>query len=118
LALGFKGLGNVFGFLSLKTMGLLYLFSCPACQFKAQVSGGLDYGMMAATQTIACGNCRRLYDAYVGKAERTSPEHVEAAELKCPKGSRHQVEVWNHPGPCPRCGETLVRADDASVCWD
>jgi len=28
---------------------------------------------------------------------------------KCPKSGQHVWESWRHPGPCPKCGETMER---------
>lgn len=46
-------------------MGRTYQFECPRCAYKAHVSGGPDHGSDVRIQTIACLDCKRLYDAVV-----------------------------------------------------
>jgi hypothetical protein len=46
-------------------MGRSYLFECSKCGYKAKVSGGEDRGLEFSVQTIACLDCRMLYDAIV-----------------------------------------------------
>lgn len=98
-------------------MGSLYRFTCSSCGFEAGVSGGFDVGMRAATQTITCRDCRNLEDVYVGDAPTTSPEDVAEETLHCSKSPLHAVAKWNHPGPCPGCGETMARGDLTTL-WD
>ena len=97
-------------------MGTCYQFTC-SCGFQAEVSGGFDVGMIAATQTVACRNCGTLEDVHVGDAPTTSSEDVAKMSLHCPKSRRHQITQWNHPGPCPRCGETMTRGS-MTMMWD
>ena len=33
-------------------MGALFRFACPDCGYEAEVSGGLDVGMMSVTDTV------------------------------------------------------------------
>ena len=33
-------------------MGALFRFACPDCGYEAEVSGGLDVGMMSVTHTV------------------------------------------------------------------
>ena len=98
-------------------MGSEYRFTCDDCGFEAEVSGGFDVGMVAATQTIACRECGDLTDVDVGDAPSTSPEDVPKMALHCPKSPRHEVTQWNHPGPCPRCGKTMTRGP-LTLLWD
>jgi len=99
-------------------MGTLFLFSCPNCGYKAEVSGGKDLGFAIATNTILCKICKELYDVV------TSDEPWKAFEddwaptsYRCPKSKRHFVELWSHPGPCPKCHATLTRGD-STIQWD
>ena len=46
-------------------MGKSYLFECPKCDYRASVSGGPDRGFNAATQTIVCLDCKKLYDVVI-----------------------------------------------------
>jgi hypothetical protein len=44
-------------------MGRSYWFECSKCGYRAKVSGGADRGFHFYVQTIACGDCKQLYDA-------------------------------------------------------
>jgi hypothetical protein len=44
-------------------MGRSYWFECSKCGYRAKVSGGADRGLHFFVQTIACRDCRQLYDA-------------------------------------------------------
>lgn len=46
-------------------MGRSYLFECPKCTYKTTVSGGVDHGQDCTVQTIACRDCRKLFDAII-----------------------------------------------------
>jgi hypothetical protein len=46
-------------------MGKTFLFECPRCAYQARVSGRVDRGFNVWVETIACWDCRRLYDAVV-----------------------------------------------------
>jgi hypothetical protein len=46
-------------------MGRSYLFECPKCGYKANVSGGPDAGFEFSVQTTACRDCRKLFDSVV-----------------------------------------------------
>lgn len=46
-------------------MGRSYLFECPKCSYKAEVSGGLDSGLDFSVQTAACRDCRSVFDSVV-----------------------------------------------------
>ncbi len=98
-------------------MGYLYSFKCQSCGYYAEVSGGDDVGMMASTTTINCGVCRELYDVVV--LSRSRARTPARKEPQCPKVNTHPVTVWKHPGPCPRCGETLdLDPEGPVVLWD
>jgi hypothetical protein len=43
-------------------MGRSYCFECPACGYRAKVSGRADRGLTFFVQTIFCHDCRQLYD--------------------------------------------------------
>jgi ribosomal protein S27AE len=46
-------------------MGRTYWFECSKCGYRAQVSGKPDRGSNFFVQTIACEDCRALYDVVV-----------------------------------------------------
>jgi hypothetical protein len=45
-------------------MGRTYHFECPQCHYQACVSGGAEQGVNCSVQTVACKNCRELYDVF------------------------------------------------------
>jgi hypothetical protein len=99
-------------------MGTLFIFSCPKCGHEVEVSGGKDFGFAIATNTILCKTCKELYNVV------TSNEPWNASEddwvpkaFRCPKSKRHVVELWSHPGPCPKCQDFLTRGNP-TVNWD
>ncbi len=98
-------------------MGSLYQFTCDDCGLEVEVSGGFDLGMVSASQTIACQDCGSLQDVGVGDAPTTSAEDVASMTLHCSKSGKHSVTQWSHPGPCPKCGKTMVRGP-LTVNWD
>lgn len=44
-------------------MGRSYWYECDRCGYRAKVSGGPDRGRDFFVQTIACRDCKELYDA-------------------------------------------------------
>jgi hypothetical protein len=90
-------------------MGCQYSFACPRCAYLADVSGGPDRGFMARTVTVACLGCRELRDVEVATLNVTDAPPCAS--------SGHSTTLWAHPGPCPRCGETLNRGE-STVDWD
>ncbi len=46
-------------------MGRTYVFECARCGYKAHVSGKADRGSGFCVQTIACRDCKALYDVVV-----------------------------------------------------
>lgn len=44
-------------------MGRSYWFECSKCGYRAKVSGGADRGLHFFVQTVACHDCKELYDA-------------------------------------------------------
>jgi hypothetical protein len=43
----------------------------------------------------------------------------DVADYVCPRARarRHELVLWSHPGPCPRCGETMRRERETAL-WD
>ena len=66
-------------------MGRSYAYECPKCGFQAKVSGGPDQGVLVWVQTIACKDCKKLYDA--------------VARLKAPEGSYANTAAAPNAGP-------------------
>jgi len=46
-------------------VGKTYLFECPVCQYRTQISGGADSGYHCEIQTVICRDCRELYDVFI-----------------------------------------------------
>ena len=46
-------------------MGRSYWFECEKCGYRTKVSGRADRGLNVFIQTVACRDCRELYDAVV-----------------------------------------------------
>jgi predicted RNA-binding Zn-ribbon protein involved in translation (DUF1610 family) len=100
-------------------MGSWYLFSCPKCGYEAEVSGGPDWGEAARTHTISCATCRELHDSLVGMDAHENPPAPLPEKLVCPRSRTrvHDTRLWEHPGPCPRCGEGMERGPETTL-WD
>jgi hypothetical protein len=122
-------------------MGRTYAFECPRCEYRVRVAGGADAGAHFAVQTIACADCRALYDAVIRfKAAprprdlppKSAPKFAAALHrlpprgpqpwLKfkpaCPVSSRHRIQPWKQPGKCPRCGTFLEPGALPYHVWD
>lgn len=97
-------------------MGETYLFTCDACGYKAEASDGIDYGWMIVTATISCKGCQQLRTVTIS---RNRKEYVRGTRppIRC-FHSKHVVEYWEHPGPCPRCGNIMTRSEDPIIFWD
>lgn len=99
-------------------MGTMYRFWCPGCRYRAQVSGGDDAGLLVRTTTISCDDCHKLYDIETRKVVVTAQTRIDRSyPVQCPKDPRHTVHLWRHPGPCPRCGETMEQGEMVML-WD
>jgi len=100
-------------------MGVLFKFECPSCGYSAEVSGGADRGFFAATQTISCKDCRKLYDVGVGRVHGSewTPDPKQLRPLRCPQSEQHTVEEWAGPGSCPACGSQMEKRE-ATILWD
>ena len=99
-------------------MGAHFLFRCAACDYQADISGGNDIGMACATSTVLCRDCKELHDVVTTQEPWLAMEPTwNPTNLRCPKSDTHTVELWEHPGPCPRCGAEMVRGE-ITVLWD
>ena len=96
-------------------MGQLYQFECSNCGYRAEVSGGDDRGIAAATTTIACRACRRLYDVPTAQMGDSPSKPIPPS---CPDADHHPIEQWTAGGPCPRCGTPISPGEGAVILWD
>jgi hypothetical protein len=122
-------------------MGRTYLFECFRCGYRVRVSGGADDGEHFAVQTIACADCKELYDAVTkfkaaafktGDACLTAPNFAavfnrlppraprEWLNFKpaCPVSPRHRIRAWNRPDKCPKCGMFMEQNGLPFRLWD
>jgi hypothetical protein len=98
-------------------MGTRYSFQCVSCRYRATVSGDYDMHDTKASVTIACPECRRLYDLELEPMPHFRTRGVDASLLVCPRSKGHRPKAWTHPGSCPRCGATMRLAEMLSL-WD
>jgi hypothetical protein len=122
-------------------MGKTYLFECDLCHYRVKISGGVDTGLDCDIQTVACRDCKELFDVFtrvrrqstpVGKFKALNPEIPPAALAgspaqdrdwqklapACPHGPKHRVEPWKDPGRCPRCGNFMAKNGLPFRVWD
>ena len=126
-------------------MGRTFRFECPYCQYRANISGGADSGVHCEVQTVVCRDCRELLDVFtkVRRWEGVSqaikfpgffrpeiPPAIisggttgqrwvwEKCKPACPVEPKHQVELWQAPGRCPRCGTFLEKNGRPFKLWD
>jgi hypothetical protein len=100
-------------------MGSWCLFSCPKCDYSAEVSGGPDVGMTAATHTISCATCKKLRDVVVSEDPGKDPPDPLPMKPVCPSSRTrvHDTRLWTHPGPCPKCGARMKLIGETAL-WD
>lgn len=99
-------------------MGTSFDFTCRECGYRAEVSGGVDVGREVATATIACRDCRRLFDVEIaGNPWEAATFEIKPEELRCPRRRGYTVALWCAGDPCPRCGESLPEGEPVAI-WD
>jgi hypothetical protein len=122
-------------------MGRTYSFECPKCEYRVHVAGGTDEGAHFAVQTIACADCRALYDvvtrfkasprqrenppptapkvvAVLARLPLPGPRHWLKFKPACPVSPRHFFRLWKQPGKCPKCGTFLEPGALPYRVWD
>jgi hypothetical protein len=77
-------------------MGRSYAYECSKCGFQAIISGGADRGVMAWVQTIACRDCKKLYDALT---RLKAPEGAYANAGGSPGASKGKSRLSAVPPP-------------------
>lgn len=100
-------------------MGEWFQFDCSRCGYQAEVSGGPSRGMLDEVHTAICHTCDppRLVDARRQRGDYGKTR--DGGSYSCPlaRERRHEVTLWTHPGPCPRCGHAMLRGRLAAM-WD
>ena len=122
-------------------MGRTCLFECPKCGYRVQVAGGADEGVRFSIQTIACSDCKALYDAItrikVPLRQKQNPAGnaptfatvLNRLPLRgarfwlkfkpaCPVSPQHRIRLWRQPDKCPKCGTFLEAGALAFRIWD
>lgn len=107
-------------------MGTLHSFTCSACSYSAEVSGGGDAGMMVCTSTIVCEDCKELYDITTcDVASFMSPtgKNMDGSDPKeypfeCPESGTHKIKEWKCGDPCPKCGGGEMVDGGVTILWD
>jgi len=122
-------------------MGRTYLFECSKCGYHARVAGGADEGVHFAVQTIACSDCKALFDSVVKfkpslrqqiNRPLNAPKIATLLNRLPPRGMRswlkfkpacpvtpgHRVRPWKQPDKCPKCGTFLELAALPFRVWD
>jgi len=139
-------------------MGRSYWFECSRCAYRAKVSGGADRGLHFFVQTIACRDCKQLYDAvtrlrvpeesglknswsswrWLANSSRRRDASLPSFDsvlnrllykgvrtfrwasykLQCPVSKLHDVQSWNTPDKCPRCGFYLEQNPVPYRIWE
>lgn len=99
-------------------MGIKYRFICKNCKYTAQVSGGLDYGIIAVIKTKVCDNCLELVDVLVGNTTENEKNIGYIPDFeKCPECGNSDLFDW-YECLCPRCGEKMEKDCRNIIFWD
>ena len=80
-------------------MGKTYLYECPRCAYRAQVSGRADRGFGVCVETIACGDCKRLYDVVVRLRVAQELETRVPSGRKADKNGKASTSLSTQNGP-------------------
>lgn len=87
---------------------------------------GYSCGMFSHVHAVLCTDCQSLRAAVLpghpaelprGNEQELGVAALARYELACPVSAVHRVQPWFHPGPCPRCSETL-ECEEATLLWD
>ena len=110
------------------SMGSAVDYSCAKCGYHVDwMVSGYDVGMASHVAGVRCADCGELHVAALpGKPWDEMADAIVADPVKrgqvpagtqCPQSPSHQITIWKHPGPCPRC-ETELQQGDHSILWD
>ena len=102
-------------------MGCRLRFTCTACEYTAEVSGGDDSGMAHLTTTIVCEDCKELSDILTGYLVETEEgrmfKNEPPSKFECGRSHKHRIRRWTTGDPCPKCGKPMDEGE-ATVLWD
>jgi ribosomal protein S27AE len=120
-------------------MGRSYQFDCSKCGYRAKVAGRADRGLDFFVQTIACHDCKALFDMvtrlkvpdeekeqgllppafrrnkfFLFQRNTSVPPDFETVLNRLP----YRVRAWNDPDKCPRCGVYMDRSALPYRIWE
>ena len=102
-------------------MGHTQQFTCPNCEYSADVAGGRTFGFSAVVETIVCHDCKELYDAVANEKAPNIPDDIMTYEgltgIRCPKSIKHRFTTWTEPWYCPKC-DTPIEPEGSGELWD
>lgn len=98
-------------------MGETFEFKCHGCGYRAQISGGIDCGMIVVTETMVCENCRELVDVDIGFAIPSPDKKWDEEWSRCPKCHSDDLTPWGKDRPCPKCSARMVKLGRVAF-WD
>ena len=108
-------------------MGVAHNFRCSNCHYRLDgMISGYSCGMLSHAHAVLCVDCEALrrcvlpghpWELRDAIGETRTAAVLEQYGLTCPVAPSHRVSPWSHPGPCPRCGETLDAELDVLL-WD
>lgn len=101
-------------------MGSWIEFKCENCSYRAEVSGGKDYGMVAVVQTMICRTCSELVDVLIGQCGREGPSGDPDYDKNlgiCPQCRGEDVAIWRESRPCPKCHGRMIEGQPTAH-WD
>lgn len=101
-------------------MGAYFLFECQSCDYKAEISGGEDSGIVKMTETMTCKDCQDLVDVLIGtQGEVGKTDTPDTNDLigVCPKCNGKNISPWSKDGQCPKCGGLMIQGELVAL-WD
>ncbi len=107
-------------------MGRSNTFQCPGCNYEVMTSAGPAAGMIAATNTFVCSDCKIVEDIVVKRYGRLRIQseqsfgNKEIEQIKCGKCGGINLTEWdNKMKPCPKCGANMKISNQGyTIFWD
>ena len=101
-------------------MGAWIQFTCENCGYRAEVSGGKDFGMVAVVQTMVCHSCNQLVDVLIGRygteGPTGDPDYDKGLGV-CSGCHGNDVVAWEETRPCPKCDGRMIEGQTTAL-WD